>query len=81
MSYCAKTYCEIYREKRFCHTASSKEQNGVCDCRHAIFPCKTGILCPRAEECKTVSKMSREAIRVIRKRIAKEEHKNEQDRS
>lgn len=51
MSFCAKTRCEIYRNKRFCRTATEKEKDGVCDCRHAVYSCEAGELCFMTRNC------------------------------
>lgn len=51
MSFCAKTYCEIYRHKRYCRKAEEKEHNGVCDCRHAVYGCEAGKVCQRVKTC------------------------------
>lgn len=41
MSACAgKTYCEIYRDKKYCRKVDEKNgSDNVCNCRHAAKPC------------------------------------------
>lgn len=53
--FCAKTECEIYRNKRYCKTAAEKQNNGVCKCRHAKYRCEVGELCFSVKNCSTAS--------------------------
>ena len=51
MSFCAKTCCEMYRDKKYCRAVQEKERNGVCDCRHACYPCQTSSFCFSTMKC------------------------------
>lgn len=66
MSFCAKTYCEIYRHKRYCREAERKEHNGVCDCRHAVYGCEAGKICPRVETCSAAPEAAKEEYQIIK---------------
>ena len=41
--------CKIYRDKSRCAKNALRERDGVCDCRHAVFPCEVEIV-----KCSTI---------------------------
>ena len=45
MSFCEKSYCEIYRDKKYCTAEQKKVVEGRCKCRHAKRRCQVSILC------------------------------------
>lgn len=47
MTCAGKTLCNMYRDKKYCRTVGQKmNDDGVCDCRHAVRPCDV-----EAEQC------------------------------
>lgn len=55
MSMCAgKVCCEIYRDKKYCRTATKAADNySECNCRHAVNPCETDRGCALQDICPT----------------------------
>ena len=45
MSWCARKYCEIYRDKKYCTAGQKKVIGGMCRCRHAKRRCQVGETC------------------------------------
>lgn len=45
MSWCAREYCEIYRDKKYCAAGQKKVIGGMCSCRHAKRRCQVGETC------------------------------------
>lgn len=70
MSFCARTKCDIYREKRFCRKAEEKERSGVCDCRHAVYPCGAGDFCSMAKTCAQATEETKLRYDYIARQIA-----------
>lgn len=57
--FCVKDFCEIYRDKKYCSRASKRE---VCDCRHAVYACQTGLKCGLKDVYKCKGPLMIEAI-------------------
>lgn len=52
MSWCAKEYCEIYRNKKYCSRRNEKQEHaGVCKCQHAKRACQVNVSCSFEDRC------------------------------
>lgn len=52
MSMCAgKTYCKIYRDKKYCKKKAEENLYGECNCRHAVRKCETECGCSMHSIC------------------------------